>query len=151
MTIIENKWILTTLVVLCWALSASFMTGYYYFQYSDLSSKVKRQIISVNLGINYGNGSAVHWFNETKTNAGSTLLDLTKLLASVNYTENVAGASVNAIDDVPNSYPRWWVWWSESSYGWTFGPVSCDKYVIGENETMLWYRQDISTYPPPSP
>jgi len=151
MAFVDNKWILAVLVMLCWALAASFMAGHYYFQYTDLSAKVKERIITANLGINYGNGSDIRWFNETKINAGSTLLDLTKLLASVNCTGSLSGVSINAIDSVPNSYPRWWVWWSHSSYGWTFGPVSCDRYIVGENETVLWYRQDISTYPPPQP
>ena len=127
------------------------MAGYYFLQYSDLSAKVKGVIISANLGINYGNGSAVVWFNGTKVNAGATLLDLTKLVVSVNYTESSSGASIDEIGNVPNSYPKWWMWWSWSSYGWVFGTVACDKYVVGENETLLWYYQDISIYPPSPP
>ena len=150
-TSLVNKYFLLALVVLCWALSASLMAGYYFIQYNDLSSKVKKQTIIANLGINYGNGSTVHWFNGTKINAGSTLFDLTKLVASVNYTESLTGVSLNAINNVPNSYPEWWMWWSHSSSGWIFGPVGCDKYVVGDNETILWILQNISTYPPSSP
>jgi len=123
------------------------MAGYYYFQYSDLSAKVRGVIISANLGINYGNGSAVVWFNGTKINAGATLLDLAKLVVSVNSS----GGAIDSINNVPNSYPKWWMWWSWSSFGWTFGPVASDKYVVGENEVLLWYYQDISVYPPPPP
>ena len=151
MTFLENKWFLIALVMLCWGISTSFMAGYYYFQYSDLSAKVRGVIISANLGINYGNGSAVVWFNGTKINAGATLLDLTKLVVSVNYTESPLGASIDAIGNVPNSNPKWWMWWSWSSYGWVSGSVACDKYVIGENETLLWFYQDISVYPPQPP
>ena len=151
MTFLENKWILISLVTLCWAISTSFMAGYYFLQYNDLSAKVRGAIISANLGINYGNGSAVIWFNGTKVNAGATLLDLTELVVSVNCTEDLAGASINAIGNVSNSYPKWWMWWSWSSYGWVFGTVACDKYVVGENETLLWYYQDISIYPPSPP
>jgi len=147
MTFLENKWLLIALVALCWAISTSFMAGYFCFQYSDLLAKVRGVIISANLGINYGNGSAVVWFNGTKINAGATLLDLTKLVASVNYT-----GMINAINSVPNAYPKYWMWWSWSIFGWSFGYVACDKYVVGENETMLWYYQDISaSYPPPPP
>jgi hypothetical protein len=148
-TFLMNKWILAALVVLCWALSASFMAGYYYLQYNDLSSKVKESIITANLGLNYGNGSAIRWFNETKINAGSTLLDLTKLTASVNYTGSLSGASVNAIDGVRSSDEKYWLWWSYSSYGWTFGQVACDRYVVGENETVVWYREAYSANPQP--
>lgn len=149
-TFVENKWILTALVVLCWALGASFVAGYFYFQYGDLSAKVKGNIISANLGVNHGDGNVV-WFNGTKIGAGSTLLDLTKLVVSVNSTAGLAGASVDAIDGVRNSSPKWWMWWSWSSYGWTFGSIACDRYVVGENETLLWYYQDVSTYPPAPP
>jgi len=149
-TFLENKWFLVALVVLCWAISASFMSGYYYLQYNDLSAKIKGVIISANLGINYGNGSAVAWFNGTKIKAGATLFDLTKLLVPVNYTESSLGVSINAIGGVPNS-PKWWMWWSWSSFGWNFGYIACDKYVVGENETLLWYYQDVLTYPPPPP
>jgi hypothetical protein len=144
-----NKWILLALVVLCWALTASLTAGYYYYQYSDLSSKVKETIITANLGINYGNGTAIRWLNETKINAGSTLFDLTKLAASVNYTENLLGVSINAIDNVPNSDGKYWLWWSHSTYGWTFGQVASDRYVIGQNETVAWYREAYSTNPEP--
>jgi hypothetical protein len=151
MAIIENKWILIALVVLCWALAASFMAGYYCYQYSDLAAKTRGRTFFANLGIKHDNGSAIVWFNGTKINAGSTLLDFTRLLVSVNYTESLSGASVSALDGVPNSYPKWWMWWSWSSYGWNFGPIACDRYIIGENETVLWYYQDISVYPPPPP
>ena len=144
-----NKWILAALVVLCWALAASFIAGYYYHQYNDLSSKVKESVITANLGINYGNGSAIRWFNETKINAGSTLLDLSKLVVPVNYTGSLMGASVNAIDGVPSSDGKYWLWWSQSSFGWTFGQVACDRYVVGENETVVWYREVYSANPQP--
>ena len=150
-TRLVNKYILLALVVLCWALAASLMAGYYYLQYDDLTSKMKEQTIMADLGINYGNGSTVHWFNGTKIDAGSTLLDLTKLVASVDYTQSLTGVFLNAIDNVPNSDPDWWVWWSHSSSGWFFGPVGCDKYVVGNNETILWILQAISNYPPLSP
>lgn len=154
MTFLKNKWFLISLVLLCWAISTSFMTGYYCFQYNDLLAKIKKVIISANLGIDYGNGSEVVWFNGTKINAGATLLDFTKLVIgehSVNYTASPLGASIRAINNVSNSYPKWWMWWRWSSFGWSFGYTACDRYVIGENETLLWYYQDVSTYPPSPP
>jgi len=144
-----SNWTLLALVTLCWALAASLTAGYYYYQYSDLFSKVKETIITVDLGINYGNGTAIRWLNETKINAGSTLLDLTKLVASVNYTESLSGASVSAINNVPNSDGKYWLWWSYSAYGWTFGQVASDKYVVGQNETVVWYREAYSANPEP--
>lgn len=146
-TFVMNKWIIVALVVLCWALAASLMAGYYYYQYNDLSSKVKETFITANLGINYGNGSAIRWSNETRTTAGSTLLDLTKLVASVNYTGSLSGAYVNAIDGVSGSSGKYWLWWSYSSYGWTSGQVAPDRYVVGDNETIFWYFEANFTSP----
>jgi hypothetical protein len=144
-TFLMNKWIPIALAVLCWALAASFMAGYYSYQYSDLSSKLKGSMIKANLGINYGNGSATRWFNETRLGSGSSLLDLTRLVASVNST----GGLVNTIDGVPGAEGKYWLWWSYSSYGWTLGQVGFDRYIVGENETLFWYRETYSGSPQP--
>jgi hypothetical protein len=133
-----NKWILVALVVLCWAILVSFLAVYYSYEYSDLLAKVKTRIITANLGIDYGNGSATRWFNGTRISAGSTLFDLTKLVASVNYTSYPTGVWMNAIDGVFNSKTKYWGWYSYSSFGWSLGPVACDRYVVGDNETLKW-------------
>lgn len=151
MSLLKNSWFLFALVTLCWAISASFMAGYYWYQYDDLSLKTKGNIISANLGLNYGNGSGVVWFNGTSIKAGATLLELTRLVVAVNYSESLLGASMNEIENVSNSYPKWWMWWSWSSSGWVLGSVASDKYVVSGNETLLWFYQDISIYPPPPP
>jgi hypothetical protein len=148
-TFLMNKWILVAMVVLCWALSASFMAMYYYYEYGDLSSKMKGVIITANLGIDYGNGTR-RWFNETRITAGSTLLNLTELVTSVNYSEGSLGAYVNSIDGASNS-SKYWFWWTYSSSTWVLGPVGFDKYVVGDNETLFWYLEDSSTWPPSSP
>jgi hypothetical protein len=146
-----SRWVLFALVALCWALAASFTASYYYYEYGDLSSKVKQTMITANLGVNYGNGSETQWYNGTRINAGSTLLDLTKLVASVNYTSSLSGSSVNAINGVSSSDGKYWLWWSHSSFGWAFGSVACDRYVVGENETLFWYREAYSSNPEPPP
>lgn len=86
-----NKWALVALVVLCWAIAASFKASQYSYQYTDLLAKVKNTMITANLGLDYGNGSATRWFNGTRISAGSTLLSLTELVASVNYTRRIHG------------------------------------------------------------
>jgi hypothetical protein len=60
--------------------------------------------------MSYEGRSAISWLNETKINAGSTLPDLTKLLVPLNYAESLSGASVNAIDGVPNSNTKYRLW-----------------------------------------
>lgn len=56
MTFLRNKWVLIALVILCWAVVASFLTGYYFYQYADLSEKLKRLPFHVSVSINHGNG-----------------------------------------------------------------------------------------------
>ena len=147
-----NKWVLVALVMLCWALAASFMAGYYEYLYADLLTKVKTGIVTASLGINYGNGSSIVWFNNTRINAGSTLLDLTQLLASVDYTGNPSeGVFLDAIDGVPNSNPKYWLSFSYSSFGWMSLSIGCDKYIVGEDETLVWSRQVYSSSPVLSP
>ncbi len=107
---------------------------------------MKTGIITASLGINYGNGSSIVWFNNTRISAGSTLLNLTQLLASVDYTGNPSeGVFLDAIDGVPNSNPKYWLSFSYSSFGWMPLSIGCDKYIVGENETLVWSRQVYSS------
>lgn len=132
-----NKWALVALVVLCWAIAASFKASQYSYQYTDLLAKVKNTMITANLGLDYGNGSATRWFNGTRISAGSTLLSLTELVASVNYTPYPTGAWVNAIDGVfPLKRNIGGGMLTQASDG-TRG-VACDRYVVGDNETLRW-------------
>jgi hypothetical protein len=62
---LKNKWALAAIGVLCWAIAASLVSGYYYYQYSDLVARLEKSKATINLGIDYGNGTRV-WYNETK-------------------------------------------------------------------------------------
>ncbi len=136
--------------LLAWALVASLTATYYYNAYNDLSQKAHKKTIYVDIGINYGNGT-VHWFNYTEARGGDTLLDVTVLVAEVNYTTSNFGAFVNSINNVNNTSTNAWIWWIHNQFGWSEGPVACDKYVLGDNETLCWYYEDISTWPYPTP
>jgi hypothetical protein len=129
------------------------MAWYYYYQYSDLLAKTYGTIIYVNLGINYGDGRPTVWFNGTKAKMGMTLLNVTMLVAKVNYTMYPGmGAFVNSIDGVSNSHPRYWMWWMWTTWGgWVEGPIACDRYVVGDGETLFWYYEDTSISPLPKP
>ncbi len=152
MTFLKNKWGLATLVILCWASVASLTAGYYYYQYKDLIAKTRGTMIHVNLGINNGDGLTV-WFNETEVKIGTTLLDVTTLVTNVNYTMYLdMGVLVNSINDVVNSHPYYWMWWMWTTWGgWVEGPVACDRYLVGDGETLFWYYEDTSISPLPKP
>jgi len=107
----------------------------------------------VNLGINYGDGKGTVWFNGTSAAASSTLLDATKRVATVAGTEYPGmGIFVTSINGVASSHPKYWIWWTWTSYeGWVSGPVACNRYVVADGETLLWYYENTSLIPLPKP
>ena len=150
--ILESKWALASLAIACWAIAATFSTGYFYYQYTNLTERTERTPIHVNLGLNYGNGTAT-WHNNTDAIMGMTLLNVTLLVATTNYTMSPGmGAFVNSIDNVTNSYPFYWMWWTWTSYsGWMEGPIACDKYVVADGEALYWYYENTTLSPLPHP
>jgi hypothetical protein len=107
--------------------------------------------IRVNIGIRYDNRT--EWHNSTVLRKGATLLEATKSVASVNYTEYPGmGCFVNSINGVRNEGSKYWIWWYwDRSMGWVLGPVAADKYLLSDGETLLWFYEDTSSYPPPKP
>ena len=143
--------IFAALALFVWAFCATLVAGYYYYSYNDLYVKTRTPAIHVNLGLNYSNGT-VQWFNETEARSGDTLLDVTKQVATANYTDYGYGSLVNSINDMNSTSSKAWIWWIwNQKFGWTQGPVASDKYVLGNNETVYWYYQDISTWPYSTP
>lgn len=152
MDVLRDKWAIAALAILCWAIAATFSMGYYYYQYRDFVEKFSGESVQINLGINYGNGSPMDWYNGTVVSSGMTLLDLTRLLVEVNSTVYPGmGSFLTSINGVENSDPNYWMWWTWTSYGWFEGPVAADRYVVGEGETLSWYYEDTSLSPLPTP
>lgn len=139
MAFLRNKWALATIGVLCWAIAASLAFAYYYYQYSDLVARLGRVTVSINLGVDYGNGTRI-WYNNTR---GLTLYDaMIEAGWKVDGTSyGVMGMYIKAINGLEesNSEYRYWSWWSWTDYGWARGGSPCDKYVVGPGETILWY------------
>lgn len=154
MAFLKNKWALAAMGILCWAIAASLVSGYYYYQYNDLVTRLEGAKATINLGVDYGNGTRV-WYNGTK---GLTLYD-----AMLNAGWNIDGKSygvmgmyikaINGLEE-SNSNFRYWGWWSWTDFGWAHGGSACDKYVVSPGETILWYYSptDPNTFemaPPP--
>jgi len=154
LALLKNKWALAAMGILCWAIAASLVSGYYYYQYNDLVTRLEGAKATINLGVDYGNGTRV-WYNGTK---GLTLYD-----AMLNAGWNIDGKSygvmgmyikaINGLEE-SNSNFRYWGWWSWTDFGWAHGGSACDKYVVSPGETILWYYSptDPNTFemaPPP--
>lgn len=149
MSMKKRTFIFVTLALLIWASMASLIGTYYYLNYTDLFQKTRKSNIRVNLGFNYGNGT-VQWFNQTEARSGDTVLDVTVKLTEANYTSGIYGAFINSINNVASTQTRAWIWWTwTQQFGWNEIFTSCDKYVLGDNETAYWYFQDVTKWTDP--
>lgn len=154
MAFLRNRWCSVAIVAFCWGIAVTLAFTYYYYQYSDLVERVSKAHASIDLGVDYANGTRL-WFNGT---TGLTLYD-----AMVNAGWNVSSRSfgisglyVSAINNVTDSTERsrYWGWWTMTQYGWNGGTTSCDKYITTAGESIIWYYayNDPSTWvvtPPP--
>jgi hypothetical protein len=149
-SILKNKWLIVTVAVLCWALSTSFIAGYYWFEYTDFKNRVGGVPISINVGLN--NGNSTIWSNNTKELTGMTLFKVTADVTNVTY-DAIAGYGIyiKSINNVAAAGLYGWVWWLWNGQGWTLGPISSGVYAVSQGETFMWYYESGQTWPPPSP
>jgi len=97
-------------------------------------------VINVSLCIDYGN-QTTEWYNKTSTVAGTTLFDLTRKIAAVEYsywaTMEPGHIFLNSINNHAEGY---WVWyyWDETKGDWIFGPVGCDAWILENNGIYKW-------------
>lgn len=107
--------------------------------------------ISVNVLLDYGNGTR-RW--KIAKPSGDTvydaLMDVATNLDVSWYGDNVF---VNAIDNVWNSYPYYWMWWywNSTESSWVLGPVACNKFTLEDGSAVAWYYADCSSWPPNPP
>jgi TRAP-type uncharacterized transport system fused permease subunit len=146
----RSKWALVALVLAVWALAASFFAGYYWLQYNDLSQQVSGLRITVNIGVDYGNGTRMY-YNDTKAFTGETVLTVTKRVTSVETATSSFGIYVTSINGLAAQDKFGWTYWPWNSTGksWDFAPVGADVYqIVANGDTFLWYYQN-SFNPPP--
>ncbi|MEM2281102.1 MAG: DUF4430 domain-containing protein [Candidatus Bathyarchaeia archaeon] len=143
-----------TIFVLGWLTSIALVggiAGYYYMQYQNLLGKLKEYegfVMRVNICINYeGWNGTVVWCNGTVVPFGCSLLDATKRVARVNSTYHASqeASFVDAINNVWNNPPYYWMWYRWTRDGWEYGSIGADKYILSPNETVMW-RYEIPQY-----
>ena len=107
--------------------------------------------LTVNICIYYGNGT-VEWHNKTAIATGSSLFQLTKKVATINYTYDalmkpghIRITSINNRREYTNytigySEGGAWLWyyWDENKQNWAFGPVGCDAWMLKDGGTYKW-------------
>lgn len=156
----KGQWILL-IILLCWAIIATTFASYYYVENEkyyrtsqDLKRKLEEVSISVNIGIDYGNGTRI-WFNETIMPVGVTVFNATASVANLEPHPTYGESFIIAINGVrqnenENLYWIWWIW-DEAQHVWVPGPVACTEYVLNDGQTIFWYYENTLSWPPPSP
>lgn len=150
MTLLKSKWAMLSLLFALWALTASFLAGYYWLQYVDILGRIGGVPIYVNIGIDYNNHTRI-WHNNTKALTGMTLFKVTENIAHITYDTAVGfGVYIKSINGLASNATHGWVWWKwDTMINWTRIDISSDAYVVANNETFLWYYE--SGWPPPPP
>ena len=128
-------------------ISLTIILGYYlkinYFDKKHVINYTDKNIISVNLLIKYDSNNLV-WYNNSYTNVGNSLFNLTNELFVVDYSESSLGTyvkSINSVSEIPNNV--YWLWWSwDEDIGWIQGQVSSNQFILENNSTVAWYLQD---------
>jgi len=149
MAFLKNKWALLCMLFACWALIASFLAVYYQIQYVDVHDRIEGVLVSVNLGIDYGNSSRT-WQNNSKALTGQTLFDVTKQAANVTYQTSMFGTEILSINGVGKQSTFGWTYWiwNSTAHSWSIVWEGVDTYLVTNGETFMWYYQN-SFSPPP--
>ncbi len=139
------------IILLVWAiLATSFAADQYMknIKCMGILSSINSKTISVNLLIDYGNGTR-KWFNNTITNRNSTLFSLLLSVAKVNYTTGKYGVFIRSLNGVANkvtgsSSGRFWMWYyyDKKNKKWVSGPVAVDKWPLKNGDILkMVYRE----------
>ncbi|MEM3874827.1 MAG: PKD domain-containing protein [Candidatus Bathyarchaeia archaeon] len=109
-------------------------------------------VTKVDILLDYGNNTRI-WCENVELPGFPSVLKATKAVASVNYTMWGTDAFVDAINNVWNSDPYYWIWWywNHSARCWKSGPVACNKYMLASGDIIAWYYLDWHVWQPPSP
>lgn len=141
----RSIWMWLSLGLLCLTIFTTYLAIYYYteFQkyqtlYNEALSKFSKYIL-VNILINYGNGTA-SWYNNTAVAIGSNLLQATKIIAKVEYTEYSFGVFVTSINNVAGNKTHAWLWyiWNSTKRNWDLGPTGADGYILKNGDIISW-------------
>lgn len=153
----KSAWILA-LVLLVWAVSATTAAVYYRSEslrydglYKDLADKLGEVSISVDLVIDYGNGTR-DWHRSLVIPIGATLKNATLKVAVIETDPVYPGfvTSINGVrqNEVGGVYWLWWIW-DDVKQEWGFGPVGFNEYTLRDKQTLIWhYAKEGSPAPP---
>ncbi len=140
MALLRNKWIIVSMFLACWSLTMTLLAGYYWFKFSDVQNRIGEGLISVSLGVDYGNGTR-EWYNNTSAFAGETLFDVTKQVANVTYTVSSFGTMITGINNATAQGSYGWTYWvlNSTTQSWSMVFESVDAHMVANEEAYMWY------------
>jgi len=124
-------------------------------KYRSTVESLGRLSYSIDLLINYGNGSRV-WYNGSRIPIGWSLFNATVLILGdrvrSTYYPEFKAHMVNSIDGVGDDPERknwaWMLWhYNEASGKWETYDLGADFIVPRDGEKVAWHYQDVSKYP----
>lgn len=113
-----------------------------------------RTKILVDVLLDYGNGTQKWASCILSKPSNDTVYNATRYaVATLNVTWYEGSVFVDAIDDVWNAFPYYWMWWywNSSESRWMLGPVACNFYALEDCDIIAWYYENCSAWPPEPP
>ncbi len=148
-------------VLLVWAVASTGFAAKLYMENTALKSSlarleaqlaeargevesVKARTVTVDIAIDYGNGTIV-WHNGTVLPRGATVLTALVAVAHVEYKVGKYGAYVVAVDGVRErllskneGYSWMWYIYDYAKKKWALGQVAADKYMLRDGDVIMW-------------
>jgi hypothetical protein len=141
---------LLVLLLLAWAVAATSAASFLYIENGSLrreleaGEKLLGNLVLVNVGIDYGNGT-VTWYNNTPLPRGATPLSALVAVATVEYKVSGMGAyitSVNGVEEkiLSKNEGYSWLWYilDREKGQLVLGPVAADRYKLASGDVVLW-------------
>ncbi len=158
----ERLYKILSIVLLVWAIISTIVAVNYYILFENLKREnfalknkcaqlekelgaLSEKLITVNIAIDYGNGT-VQWFNNTILPKGSSLFVATVLIAKVEYKVGAYGVYIVSINNVkekiitPGKEGYSWIWYYYDPINkkWKWGPMAADKYILKDGDIVMW-------------
>ena len=142
----RSGWIWVSVGLLCGLFMASTVAVYYYGEYTKCQSLYEATLqdleslsMRVSILIDYGNGSR-EWHNNTRVPLGANLLNVSLMVAEIEYTVSEWGAFVNTMNGVGGDSGWYWLWyyWDSTSSQWKMGAVGSNAYILLYGDIMSW-------------
>jgi Domain of unknown function (DUF4430) len=147
----ENTYKLISVALLCTTIAASAFAVYNNFQFNELEkdyaavlSELEDFTAQVDLMIDYGNGT-VTWYNDTRIQSGSSVLDATVVVCGAEYQTSDFGAFITSVNGVQPDSSHFWMW-STYEDGWEVGMVGADQYNIHDGDIIRWTYTSITEW-----